>query len=113
MLSRTVNSQIRHAAPVFAALGDDVRLSLVARLSQGEPLSITRLSEKLPITRQAVTKHLHVLADAGLVAVEKSGREQIWMLQPDALREAQQCLDTITRQWGDALERLKALVEEG
>jgi hypothetical protein len=56
---------------------------------------------------------LHVLADAGLVAVEKSGREQIWMLQPDALREAQQCLDTITRQWGDALERLKALVEQG
>jgi DNA-binding transcriptional ArsR family regulator len=112
MLNRSVNTQLRQAAPVFAALGDDVRLSLVARLSRGEPLSITRLSEKLPITRQAVTKHLHVLADAGLVKTEKSGREQKWSLQPDALSEAQRCLDLITQQWGDALGRLKAFVEE-
>jgi DNA-binding transcriptional ArsR family regulator len=112
MLNRAINAQLREAAPVFAALGDDIRLSLVARLSRGEPLSITRLSQKLPITRQAVTKHLHVLADAGLVRTEKAGREQMWSLQPQALTEAQRCLDLITRQWGDALGRLKAFVEE-
>ena len=112
MLSRTVNAQLREAAPVFAALGDDVRLSLVARLSGGEPLSITRLSKGLPITRQAVTKHLHVLADAGLVKGAKSGREQMWELRPNSLKEAQRCLDLITKQWGEALGRLKALVED-
>lgn len=112
MLSRTANAQLHQSAPVFAALGDDVRLSLVARLCGGEPLSITRLSEGLQITRQAVTKHLHVLADAGLVKGAKTGREQMWMLQPDSLKEAQRCLDIITKQWGAALVRLKAFVEE-
>jgi DNA-binding transcriptional ArsR family regulator len=112
MPNRNANAQLRHAAPVFAALGDDVRLALVARLSQGEPLSITRLSEELPMTRQAVTKHLHVLADAGLITPEKSGREQMWMLKPDALQRAQDYLDIIHRQWGDALGRLKAFIED-
>jgi DNA-binding transcriptional ArsR family regulator len=111
MLSRTANAQLQEAAPVFAALGDDVRLSLLARLCGGEPLSIARLSEGLPITRQAVTKHLHVLEDAGLVKSAKSGREQIWILQPESLKEAQRCLDIITKQWGAALGRLKAFVE--
>jgi DNA-binding transcriptional ArsR family regulator len=112
MLSKTVNAQLRHAAPVFAALGDNMRLSLVARLSSGEPLSITALSKGLPITRQAVTKHLHVLADAGLVGSERSGREQMWMLQPQSFREAQHYLEIITEQWGAALNRLKSYVED-
>ena len=112
MLSRTSNSQLRQAAPVFAALGDSVRLSLVARLSGGVPLSITRLSAGLPITRQAVTKHLHVLADAGLIKGTRTGREQTWTLQPDSLRQAQQSLDLISRQWSAALDRLKAFVED-
>lgn len=107
-----VNPQVRHAAPVFAALGDEVRLSLVARLSRGAPLSISRLAEGLPITRQAVTKHLHVLEQAGLVRGERSGREQRWELQAASLAEARRYLDIITKQWGDALERLKAFVEE-
>jgi len=112
MLNRTVNAQLKRSAPIFAALGDDVRLALVARLSRGEPLSITRLSEGLPITRQAVTKHLHVLEEAGLVSGEKSGREQMWSLQPKSLNEAQRCLGIISEQWGEALGRLKAFVEE-
>lgn len=112
MLSRTVNSQLRHAAPVFAALGDDVRLSLVARLSAGEPLSITRLSEGLPITRQAVTKHLHVLASAGLVKASRNGREQNWTLHPHSLRVAQRSLDIISRQWNATLHRLKNYLEQ-
>jgi DNA-binding transcriptional ArsR family regulator len=111
MLSRTVNAQLKRSAPIFAALGDDVRLWLVARLSGGEPLSITRLSEGLPMTRQAVTKHLHVLEDAGLVTGEKNGREQMWTLEKKSLVEAQRCLEIISEQWSAALGRLKALVE--
>jgi DNA-binding transcriptional ArsR family regulator len=112
MLSRISNLPIREAAPIFAALGDDVRLTLVARLSRGVPLSITQLSEKLPITRQAVTKHLHVLESAGLVKGERSGREQRWKLDPTSLRQAQRYLEQIARQWGDTLGRLKTFVEE-
>jgi predicted ArsR family transcriptional regulator len=76
------------------------------------PLSITRLSEGLPITRQAVTKHLHVLAHAGLVKGAKAGREQMWMLQPNSLKDAQRYLEVISKQWSSALSRLKAFVEE-
>ena len=109
---RANNARLRRAAPVFAALGDDLRLTLVARLSQGESLSITRLAEGLPITRQAVTKHLHVLEDAGLVRGERRGREQRWALDPASLMQAQRYISAIAKQWGDALGRLKAYVEE-
>ena len=111
MLNTASNAQLRQAAPVFAALGDDVRLLLVARLSRGEPLSISRLSEGLPITRQAVTKHLLVLSGAGLVASERRGREQQWALKPNGIRDAERYLAIISKQWGDALGRLKAFVE--
>jgi DNA-binding transcriptional ArsR family regulator len=112
-MSRRADARLRRAAPVFAALGDDVRLYLVARLSAGGPLSITRLAEGVPVTRQAVTKHLHVLEDAGLIAGARNGREQIWELRPDALAEARAALDTIGEQWENALGRLKELVEDG
>jgi DNA-binding transcriptional ArsR family regulator len=112
MLSRQASLQVSHAAPVFAALGDDIRLFLVARLSGGKPLSITRLSEGMSITRQAVTKHLHVLENAGIAKSSKSGREQMWELKPESFREAQRCLEIITKQWGQALNRLKAFVED-
>jgi DNA-binding transcriptional ArsR family regulator len=101
----------RHSAPVFAALGDETRLRLVARLSRDGPLSITHLSADAPVTRQAITKHLHVLADAGLVTSCRHGREQIWELDAKPLRKAQRDLDIISRQWDQALGRLKALVE--
>ncbi len=112
MWNRASSAQLRQAVPVFAALGDDVRLSLVTRLARGESLSITRLTTGLPITRQAVTKHLRVLEDAGLIAGTKQGREQVWELKPEGLREAQRYLDIIDRQWSEALGRLKAFVEK-
>jgi len=111
MPSRTASLPIRNAAPLFAALGDDVRLALVARLSRGVPLSITQLSDKLPLTRQAVTKHLHVLESAGVVKGEKTGREQLWELETGSLEQAHHYLELISRQWADALTRLKHLVE--
>jgi DNA-binding transcriptional ArsR family regulator len=100
------------AAPLFAALGDETRLHIVARLCSDGPLSIVRLRAGTPVTRQAITKHLHALADAGLVRGSRRGRERIWRLESRRLDEARRCLDRISQQWDDALGRLKAFVEE-
>jgi DNA-binding transcriptional ArsR family regulator len=99
------------AVPVFAALGDETRLRLVARLSTEGPLSIARLADGSDITRQAITKHLHVLSTAGLVHGLRQGREQIWELDTKRLDETRRYLDRISHQWDDALARLKRLVE--
>ncbi len=106
------NSALTEAAPVFAALGDKTRLGVVARLCVDGPLSITRLSEGSHVTRQAITKHLRVLADAGLVRDRRHGRERIWELEPARLETAQKCLERISERWDAALGRLKAFVEE-
>jgi DNA-binding transcriptional ArsR family regulator len=106
------SANLAEAAPVFAALGDETRLALVARLCEGGPLSITRLSSGSDVTRQAITKHLNVLADAGLVRDIRSGRERIWELEPDRLEEARRCLGLISKRWDEALDRLKKLVED-
>jgi DNA-binding transcriptional ArsR family regulator len=107
----TANRSLRASAPVFAALGDELRLRLVSRLCQEGPLSIKRLTEGANVTRQAVTKHLHVLAGAGLVRGSREGRESVWMVEPRRLEEARGHLDRISKQWDDALGRLRALVE--
>ena len=99
------------SAPVFAALGDETRLRLLTRLCESGPQSITRLTTASDVTRQAVTKHLHVLADAGLVRGVRRGREQLWEVSPGSLDEARHCLDRISSQWDDALERLRKTVE--
>jgi DNA-binding transcriptional ArsR family regulator len=99
-------------APVFAALGDELRLRLLERLASSGPLSITRLTSGTRVTRQAITKHLHVLASAGLVRCSRQGREQLWELTGEPLREARQQLDLIAHQWDRALQRLKAHLGE-
>jgi DNA-binding transcriptional ArsR family regulator len=100
------------AAPVFAALGDPTRLRIVARLCTHGPQSIVQLTEGSQVTRQAVTKHLVALEEAGLVRGERDGRERIWELQGKRLAEARQWLDQISEQWDAAIERLRAFVEE-
>ena len=100
------------AAPLFAALGDATRLKVVARLCVDGPLSIARLSDGAAVTRQAITKHLHALADAGLVRDHRQGRERIWELEPRRLEMAHRCLDQISEQWDAAIGRSKAFVEE-
>jgi DNA-binding transcriptional ArsR family regulator len=102
----------RRSAPVFAALGDQTRLRLVSQLSRGEPLSIVKLTASGKLTRQAITKHLHVLEGAGLVRGVRQGREQLWELTPARLQEAQRYLDAVSAQWDAALERLRRFVEE-
>jgi DNA-binding transcriptional ArsR family regulator len=99
------------AAPVFAALGDETRLALVSRLCAGGPLSIARLSAGSTVTRQAITKHLHVLASAGLVRGTRRGRERVWQLEPRRLQDARQYLDLVSHSWDQALARLAAFVE--
>ena len=102
---------IRASVLVFAALGDETRLDLVARLCAGGPLSITRLTAGAAVTRQAITKHLTILAGAGLVRDIRVGRERLWEVEPRRLEEARHCLARISSQWDEALARLKIAVE--
>jgi DNA-binding transcriptional ArsR family regulator len=98
-------------APVFAALGDETRLRLVTRLSAEGPLSIARLTAGANVSRQAVTKHLQVLAHVGVAHSSRLGRESIWELEQQPLLTADECLQQISAQWDEALVRLKRFVE--
>jgi DNA-binding transcriptional ArsR family regulator len=98
-------------AQLFAALGDKVRLDLLSKLSDGRSCSITQLAAGSVITRQAITKHLRVLQDAGIVRRSRQGRESLFQLDPKPLQDARESLDVISRQWGDAPARLKSFVE--
>jgi DNA-binding transcriptional ArsR family regulator len=105
------SGSVADAAPLFAALGDETRLRLLGRLSSGGPGSIAHLSEHARVSRQAITKHLEVLSAAGLVRSSRRGRERIWELEPKRLDDAHSYLDRISREWDDALDRLKKFVE--
>ena len=98
-------------AGVFAALGDPTRLRLVALLCAGGAFSIAQLTSSTDISRQGVTKHLQVLADAGVVRDVKRGRERLWQLEPAQVDEARRTLEIIGRHWDEALGRLRAFVE--
>jgi DNA-binding transcriptional ArsR family regulator len=113
-MSRTLTaaaSRLARSAPVFAALGDETRLDIVARLCTGGPQSIVRLTEGSSVSRQAITKHLHALAEAGLVQSTRRGRERIWAIRAKRLADARRYLEQISARWDEALERLRAEVE--
>jgi DNA-binding transcriptional ArsR family regulator len=110
--SLNVTSEPGGSAHIFAALGDETRLRLVARLCDGGPLSIARLTAGSNITRQAITKHLRVMEGAGLVRGTRHGRESVWQLDRRRLEEARRCLDMISAQWDGALLRLRRFVED-
>ncbi len=105
-------AKVSNAALVFAALGDVTRLQIVVRLCDGGPQSIVRLTEGSHVSRQAVSKHLRALSDAGLVRGERLGRETLWELEPKSFGEARQYLERISERWDRALLRLKTFVEE-
>ena len=96
---------------MFAALGDPTRLKLVAVLCAGGAFSIAQLTANTDISRQGVTKHLQVLADAGVVRDVKQGRERLWQLEPGQIEEARRTLEVIGREWEVALAKLKSFVE--
>lgn len=106
------NLRIQKRASIFAALGDPTRLKLVGELSQGQAKSIKSLSDGAKITRQAITKHLRVLEDVGLVQNVKQGRESLFELNPKPLREVEEALQYYASQWDQALMNLKNFVEE-
>ena len=103
---------LESAASLFAALADPTRLRVVARLCSGGPMSIARLSEGAGVTRQAISRHLQVLADAGLVQCTRRGRESVYQLEPAPLDDARRFLDRISREWDASLDRLRAFVED-
>src|SRR6202021_2484347 len=98
-------------APIFAALGDEIRLRLIAALCVGGAMSITQLTSGTDVTRQAITKHLDVLAAGGVVGDGEVGRERLWEFEPAQLDEARRSLEAIAQQWDHALAKLKRAVE--
>ena len=98
-------------APIFAALGDPTRLKHVAILCAGGAFSIVQLTANTEISRQGVTKHLQVLADAGVVRNVKLGRERLWQLEPKQIEEAKRTLEIIGSEWELALGKLKTFAE--
>ena len=100
------------SAAVFAALGDPTRLRLVARLCEGGPQSVTRLTRGADVSRQAITKHVAVLEGAGLVRSKRHGRERVWQLDPARLEQTRRYLDAISTQWDEAIARLQAYLDE-
>jgi len=100
------------SALLFAALGDKMRLRLVSRLCDDGPMSISRLTAGSGVTRQAITKHLRVMEEAGLVRSTRHGRESVWQLEQRRLDDARRYLALISKQWDDAFGRLRQFVEE-
>src|SRR6516162_5020765 len=99
-------------APVFAALGDETRLALVAKLSGGQPRSISQLAKGSKLTRQAITKHLRVLESVGIVRSVHAGRESLFEFDPRPIEEMREYLDLVSEQWDQALVRLKSFIED-
>jgi DNA-binding transcriptional ArsR family regulator len=110
--SQRLDSGAANSAGVFAALGDERRLRLVVSLCTDGPVSIATLASSSDVSRQAVTKHLNVLSRAGLVRGRRQGRERIYEVDPGQLQLARQYLEIISRDWDQALHRLKLLVED-
>ncbi len=106
-------SAIAANAPLFDALGDPNRLTIITRLCDGGPCSTTEVAEVLPVSRQAATKHLSLLESVGLVSSKRRGRERIWQVQPEPLTDASHYLTALSQRWDRALERLRAFVEDG
>jgi DNA-binding transcriptional ArsR family regulator len=103
--------ELKRHIHVFAALGDETRVAIIAQLSDGKARSISRLTDRRTITRQAVTKHLEALEGAGLVRRSRLGRESLFTLDPNALFAAKAAMDRLSAHWDDALARLKQSVE--
>jgi DNA-binding transcriptional ArsR family regulator len=109
----SVAAKWRTRAPfVFAALGDATRLSLVAKLCRGQTRSISQLTDRSKLTRQAITKHLRVLEDAGIVHSVRAGRESRFEFDSEPIDGIREYLDFVSEQWDQSLSRLKSFVED-
>ncbi|BCI80939.1 putative transcriptional regulator, ArsR [Mycolicibacterium sp. TY66] len=107
-----MSTAVEDRAPLFDALGDPNRLRIVVRLCEAGPCSTLQVSQVIPVTRQAATKHLLLLEAVGLVTSSRHGRERIWRIQPDPLAEASEYLTALSKRWDRALDRLRSYVED-
>jgi DNA-binding transcriptional ArsR family regulator len=105
-------SKVALTAPVFAALGDPVRLAMVSRLCVEGPLPTVLLQQTTKVSRQAVTKHLRMLESTGIVKSDRVGRDRLWRVEVQQLKRVRTYLDRISAQWDTALERLRTFVED-
>jgi DNA-binding transcriptional ArsR family regulator len=118
-LTFSLQQNSRHMSPgsdkkgqPFAALGDETRLQLVAKLCPGQPYSISQLTEGSKLTRQAITKHLRVLESVGIVRGQRTGRQSLFQFDPEPIEETKEYLALVSEQWDRTLSRLKAFVED-
>jgi DNA-binding transcriptional ArsR family regulator len=105
-------TRLQKQATVFAALGDETRLSLLARLGSGQRFSISQLASGSNVTRQAITKHLRVLESVKVVRCRRSGRERLFEFNVEPIEDLKQYLNLVSAQWDRALARLKLFVED-
>lgn len=102
------------AERVFAALADPVRRGILAELATHGPATATDLAERLPITRQAIAKHLGRLTAAGLITAEAGERRRVrYRVQPAPMRVAQQFLAALANDWDGALGQLRHHLDQG
>lgn len=94
--------------PVFDALGDPTRRQVLSYLGSLGAATPTELARRLPITRQAVSKHLAALADARLVSFERRGRETVYRLAPEHLTDAVSWIAQVGAEWDSRLATLRA-----
>jgi DNA-binding transcriptional ArsR family regulator len=100
------------AAPLFDALGDPNRLRIIVRLCDVGPCSTSQVTQAIPVTRQAASKHLQLLETVGLVTSRRRGRERVWTVQTEPLARASDYLTQLSRRWDAAVDRLRAFVED-
>jgi DNA-binding transcriptional ArsR family regulator len=108
----SLSAKRQSRAPVFAALGDEMRLALIAKLCSGQPYSISQLTQGSKLTRQAITKHLRVLERVGIVHSIRTGRESRFEFDPRPIEGMKDYLNLVSEQWDQALSRLKLFVED-
>lgn len=96
---------------VFEALADPTRRDILRRLRESGPLSVSEVAEPLPMTRQAATRHLDVLAEAGLVRTRRQGRRRLHELDPRPLRDVDRWLAPFAEEWDRRLDRLREHLE--
>lgn len=111
-IGRKRRAALKVRAALFAALGAEARLALIEKLANGSPQSISRLAQDSTLTRQAITKHLRVLENAGVVHSIRAGRESLFEFRLEPLKELQSYLERVSAQWDDALARLKSFLEK-
>ena len=98
-------------AHIFAALADSTRRNLLMNLAENSPKTATQLAADYPITRQGILKHLHILEEAGLVAIYQKWREKRYTLTAEPLNDIEEWIKEISAKWDQRLQRLKIMLE--